>query len=362
MDIAILVRNLYPPRGAEESMYYVKNKLEKEHNVRIFGFIMDKNNLVSLPANSTAKKKPIFSSSPLPIKAFNDLVKRYRLAYYFKSELERYSPDLILAQHELCLLAAWFGLTSDTQTIAFIRDEYQLSLPDYDEGALVNFFRYMKSAIDWRVNQKMFDSVDAVIANSNYMADRYSERYSDLDPYVVYPFVDVEQYRVMDTGEKILHVTPEMHKGINITLDVAEKLPQEEFIIVGEQPKQRIAERITNLTNVEYIGYVDDMKTVYRDTKLVLMPSKWEEAFGRIPIEAGISGIPTLGSSAGGLPEAIGIDDLIVDSNSPSDYAYRIKEICENYEYYSYEVAKNAEKKSADKQYSNLENIISSLF
>ena len=54
-------------------------------------------------------------------------------------------------------------------------------------------------------------------------------------------------------------------------------------------------------------------------TKILLAPSKWEEAWGRVASEAHCSGIPVVGSRRGGLPEAIGEGGIVLDYDAPLD-------------------------------------------
>ncbi|HEX7640614.1 MAG TPA: glycosyltransferase [Burkholderiaceae bacterium] len=48
------------------------------------------------------------------------------------------------------------------------------------------------------------------------------------------------------------------------------------------------------------------MAAVYGATKVLLMPSFWFEAAGRILIEANANAIPVLASDGGGIPETLG--------------------------------------------------------
>jgi glycosyltransferase involved in cell wall biosynthesis len=59
------------------------------------------------------------------------------------------------------------------------------------------------------------------------------------------------------------------------------------------------------------------MKAIFRQTRLLLAPSRWEEAWGRVASEAQCSGIPVVGSSRGGLPEAIGPGGTVLDYDAP---------------------------------------------
>ncbi len=59
------------------------------------------------------------------------------------------------------------------------------------------------------------------------------------------------------------------------------------------------------------------MKQVYRSAKLILMPSMWEEAWGRVATEAQFSGIPVIASNRGGLPESVGPGGVLLDPDGP---------------------------------------------
>jgi glycosyltransferase involved in cell wall biosynthesis len=58
---------------------------------------------------------------------------------------------------------------------------------------------------------------------------------------------------------------------------------------------------------------------VYAETKIVLVPSRWAEAWGRVVSEAQVSGIPALASDRGGLPESVGSGGILVDPDAGLD-------------------------------------------
>ena len=60
------------------------------------------------------------------------------------------------------------------------------------------------------------------------------------------------------------------------------------------------------------------MRKVYARTRVLLAPSQWEEAWGRVATEAHFSGIPVLGSRQGGLPEAIGPGGVTLPADAPT--------------------------------------------
>src|SRR5438045_3878818 len=62
-----------------------------------------------------------------------------------------------------------------------------------------------------------------------------------------------------------------------------------------------------------------DPRDFYRVSRLVLMPSLWDESFGRVAAEALINGIPVLASNRGALPEVLEAAGLLLEV--PPHYA-----------------------------------------
>jgi glycosyltransferase involved in cell wall biosynthesis len=91
-------------------------------------------------------------------------------------------------------------------------------------------------------------------------------------------------------------------KGVSVFLELARRFPLQRFRAVrswGVVPPELGA-----LPNVELVEPSDDINAVLRDTKVLLVPSMWGEAWGMICIDAMLRGIPVLASDDGGLPEA----------------------------------------------------------
>lgn len=58
-------------------------------------------------------------------------------------------------------------------------------------------------------------------------------------------------------------------------------------------------------SNIEYLGHLD-LKNVYHEmakSKLVILPSEWEEAFGRVIVESVFNSTIAIGSDRGAIPE-----------------------------------------------------------
>jgi len=119
------------------------------------------------------------------------------------------------------------------------------------------------------------------------------------------------------TGNDILMVSVQYGKGVDIALQLAENRPAERFSIVKSWGSQADLDRfqpwIDSLSNVTLHENMPDLSGLLKAAKLLLMPSRWAETWGRIASEAQLWGIPVLGSRRGQLPRTIGGGGLTLD-------------------------------------------------
>ena len=80
-------------------------------------------------------------------------------------------------------------------------------------------------------------------------------------------------------------------KGIDLFINLAQKLPHKNFLIVGNY--------VTNVNNIEITGWVSEkeVETYLIESKVLVFPSLWPETFGLNVINALYLGIPCLVSS-----------------------------------------------------------------
>jgi glycosyltransferase involved in cell wall biosynthesis len=159
------------------------------------------------------------------------------------------------------------------------------------------------------------------IANSQFTADRYQEAFG-LRSTVIPPLIDVASYKTPTTRENVTFINPYPVKGVDHAIEIARRCPDVAFSFVeswslNEAYKCELAGRLAQLRNVTLRPRTSDMKSVYGKARIVLAPSKWEEAWGRVASEAHCSGIPVIGSRRGGLPEAIGDGGIVIDYDAP---------------------------------------------
>jgi glycosyltransferase involved in cell wall biosynthesis len=77
------------------------------------------------------------------------------------------------------------------------------------------------------------------------------------------------------------------------------------------------------------------MREIYGQAKIILAPSRLDEAWGRIASEAHYSGIPVVASNRGGLPEAVGPGGILLDPDGPfEDWVGAVQKLWHDEAYY----------------------------
>ena len=97
-----------------------------------------------------------------------------------------------------------------------------------------------------------------------------------------------------------------------------------ELLIAGEGKKYfSVPDELQD--HVRFLGQVEDMASLRKTIDINLMCSR-AEAFGRVTVEAMMSGIPVIGSNSGGTPELIqdGVTGFLYESGNIEELAEKI--------------------------------------
>jgi glycosyltransferase involved in cell wall biosynthesis len=151
-------------------------------------------------------------------------------------------------------------------------------------------------------------NADALIINTEWIANEEGFRDFTKPKMVLNPPVDPGKYKTT-RGKSITLVNLWADKGAAVFYELARRFPNQQFLGVKGGYGEQVVQDLPNVTILEHSS---DMNKVYSETKVILMPSKYE-SFGRVGVEALASGIPTIASPTPGLRESLGASGTFVD-------------------------------------------------
>lgn len=100
-------------------------------------------------------------------------------------------------------------------------------------------------------------------------------------------------------------------KGVKVLIKVARRFAAVKdvlFMFVGDGPlADEVKVASNDFTNIIYVGKIENkqLSAYYNVADVVVIPSLYEEGFGRVILEALSCGTPVIASKRGGIPEAL---------------------------------------------------------
>lgn len=169
--------------------------------------------------------------------------------------------------------------------------------------------------------------------------------YSGENAAVTYNGVDIERFKIPDKSlqqnKKVGFIgSLEPVKGADVLPELFHNIAQRteepvDFVIVGDGPlKEEIQTKVeaSNLP-VQLTGQIDfeEVPKILEGIDVLVVPSR-NEGLGMVILEANAMGIPVVGTNVGGIPEAIGYKENLIEPNEDmiENMAQRVRAILEN--------------------------------
>lgn len=164
--------------------------------------------------------------------------------------------------------------------------------------------------------------IDRVVAVSRFLAQQAGGAGAGVA--CIEPIVEHRRYGVATTRRVALFVNPVPQKGVEVALELARARPDVQFAFVRcwhlfDGPLRALRDRAAGSGNVEIRDGVLDPRLLYGDARVLLVPSRYPEAWPRVAAEAQASGIPVIGTQVGGVAEAAGYTGAFVDPEAPME-------------------------------------------
>lgn len=332
--------------GGPITSYSLLRELSKKHTVYVLGieaerrryFRQDNLNIFEIPTFWFLKRFPWHLRFLLVENCFQKIIRNFT---------EEINPDIII-NDSLALLSR--RPRQKAKNIVLIQS---LDGPGVEDKTVFanKIYNLPFFIIRHNRNKRFLNKADLVITNSLFMQRKLFEY--GIESEVVYPFIELKNYIIskdFNSYEQkyITFVNLSRHKGGVIALKIAKSLPAKNFLFaIGQNPEKSLERQAKSLSNVKIVKWVNDMREVYSKSRLIIMPVVWEDPGPRLPIEAGINGIPTIASNRGGIPESVGRGGILIrDIWNIDEWIEAIKKLDNGDEYrqLSFRAIENAKK------------------
>jgi glycosyltransferase involved in cell wall biosynthesis len=138
---------------------------------------------------------------------------------------------------------------------------------------------------------------------------------------IVYNGIDLRRFPEVQPGQEqwIVCVANLLeYKGQDVLIQAMPLLPDKtQLALAGRGPLEaelrELARSSGVMERIRFLGYVEDIATVYRRARICVIPSLWE-GFGMVAVEA----------MASGVPEVVGEAGLLFDAGNPADLADKV--------------------------------------
>lgn len=169
-------------------------------------------------------------------------------------------------------------------------------------------------------NSRFFRLTDGVLVPSTFSASLYQKTIGLSCTAIPSP-LDWDRVNCGHVQRRYLtFINPVPAKGVflfaGIVRELAARRPDIPVLVVESRGKADWLEKAgldrQQLPNLHLMLNTRDPKQFFGVTKTLLVPSIWNETFGRVAAEAMVNGIPVLASNRGGLPDVVGRGGFVI--------------------------------------------------
>lgn len=173
-------------------------------------------------------------------------------------------------------------------------------------------FSFQKFICLRELERKYINNIDAFIAISQFVKEKHIS-YGILEDkiHVIYHFCeDIIPISGTQKSYFLFMGRLSKEKGIYTLIETFKNKPNRDLYIMGTGPlEEEISSLIMadNIKNIKMLGFKqgEEKNIIIKEAKALIVPSEWDEPFGRIVIEAYQFGTPVIVSNRGGLPELV---------------------------------------------------------
>lgn len=212
---------------------------------------------------------------------------------FFRKAIAELKPDSLIGNARDPVVLGFLSEQTDSPAVVFLTED---EFPRRDTPAAKDFTQSLSG-------------IKTVVVASDYLRQSLHKEYG-IGAQLLTNAVAVSNYRFSKTvpGRYITMMHPYIYKGAELFMQIAGAMPEKEFLVMaGTGAEYRaLKPRLLACKNITLGSYSREVREIYERSRLVLVPSLWQEAFSRVIIEAFCSGTPVIASNRGGMRQAGG--------------------------------------------------------
>ncbi|MCR4892126.1 MAG: glycosyltransferase [Lachnospiraceae bacterium] len=282
---------------------------------------------------SLAKNNPIpapFTQLDKIRRKWGDLYPNKRWYRYYRAIIEKEGPDLVHTASPMSYLGRvnlWKAAYDLHIPVSHVCRGPNLLQLNFLGGRLDSYNRHLNAGASAYLT--------ALAAPSRYMLDSHNRAGIRGKAFneVIYNAVDFDLVplgeELMEEKENLILYAGELSekKGISTLIKAVDGLQDVRLLLIG---RGRPESRIERTGKVELLDWMEreELYTYMKKAKAVVLPSKWNEPFGRILIEAMGQGTLAIGSDRGAIPEVLDFNrDYIFKSGDAAGLRNRLQRV-----------------------------------
>lgn len=228
----------------------------------------------------------------------NVLIHRVRNVLNAGQEVRAWRPDVIVSHHDHATFSIKLARQFKARSVFLTHNNFDIN------------------------RRPLRARPDLTIWNSDWVRESLVEKFGQPKHSMTFhPPLTEGRHKVEQTGDAITLCNLNADKGAHLFYELARAEPNRKFIgVVGGHGQQVIRKQLPNVTIMEH---GPDMKRVWSQTRILLMPSI-QESYGLVAVEAGLNGIPTIAHPTDGLKENLGAGGLFADRDSVAEWQHHL--------------------------------------
>lgn len=280
-------------------------------------------------------------NNPVKKAAWHILENFNPVAFHRMTEnIKIFKPDIIITDSiENINVATWIAAKMlRVPTIHLLRSTFLLcwrgGMRRRGRNCIKPCVSCLMSSVGKRLSAK---SVDAVVGETHFILNKhlqngyFPQAKTRIIPGIADQSAEIRRPPVSKSLRLGFLGVHDENKGLTVLAAAMKIVPEElaSLDLAGARSNQLWSEgHLFNGSNVSVRGWVDPAEFLSSIDVLVI-PSLFEEPFGRVAIEAFSAGVPVIASRIGGIPEVVeqGVNGLLVEPGDPFELARAINKL-----------------------------------